>query len=188
MAQGILYIVPTPIGNLEDITLRALRILKEVDLIASEDTRNTQRLLSHFGISKVLTSYHDFNKEEKAPLLLKLLQEGKSIALVSDAGTPTISDPGYLLINQAIGHGIRVVPLPGPSALLTALSGSGLPTDAFVFYGFFPRKRSARLKMMESLKQERRPSFSSNHPTGFFRSSRTFMPSWVTGERSSQGN
>lgn len=156
MTQGNLYIVPTPIGNLEDITLRALRILKEVDVIASEDTRHTQILLSHFDISKVLTSYHDFNKEEKVPILLNLLEEGRQVALVSDAGTPTISDPGYLLINEAISHGIRVIPLPGPSALLTALSGSGLPTDAFIFSGFLPRKKNARLKIIEGFNEEKK--------------------------------
>jgi 16S rRNA (cytidine1402-2'-O)-methyltransferase len=156
MTQGNLYIVPTPIGNLEDITLRALRILKEVDVIASEDTRHTQTLLSHFDISKILTSYHDFNKEEKAPILLNILKEGRHVALVSDAGTPTISDPGYLLINEAIAQGIRVIPLPGPSAFLTALSGSGLPTDAFIFSGFLPRKHTARLKIMEEIKEEKK--------------------------------
>jgi 16S rRNA (cytidine1402-2'-O)-methyltransferase len=156
MSQGNLYIVPTPIGNLEDITLRALRILKEVDVIASEDTRHTQQLLTHFQISKVLTSYHDFNKETKVPLLLQVLKEGRQVALVSDAGTPTISDPGYLLINQAIAHGIKVIPLPGPSAFLTALSGSGLPTDAFTFYGFLPRKKAARLKLMDGLKEDKK--------------------------------
>ncbi|MFI5303562.1 MAG: 16S rRNA (cytidine(1402)-2'-O)-methyltransferase [Nitrospiria bacterium] len=155
MTQGNLYIVPTPIGNLEDITLRAIRILKEVDVIASEDTRHTQNLLAHFEISKVLTSYHDFNKEEKAPLLLNLLMEGRQIALVSDAGTPTISDPGYLLINEAIANGIKVIPLPGPSAFLAALSGSGLPTDAFIFNGFLPKKKAARLRKMEVMKTER---------------------------------
>jgi 16S rRNA (cytidine1402-2'-O)-methyltransferase len=155
MTQGNLYIVPTPIGNLEDITLRAIRILKEVDVIASEDTRHTQNLLAHFEISKVLTSYHDFNKEEKAPLLLNLLMEGRQVALVSDAGTPTISDPGYLLINEAIANGIKVIPLPGPSAFLAALSGSGLPTDAFIFNGFLPKKKAARLKKMEVMKTER---------------------------------
>ena len=156
MSQGVLYIIPTPIGNLEDITLRALRILKEVDVLASEDTRHTQKLLSHFEISKVLTSYHDFNKEEKAPVLLQFLKEGRNVGLVCDAGTPTISDPGYLLINQAIAHGIKVIPLPGPSAVLTALSGSGLPTDAFIFNGFLPKKKTARLKVIEELKEEKK--------------------------------
>ncbi|MBI1821401.1 MAG: 16S rRNA (cytidine(1402)-2'-O)-methyltransferase [Nitrospirae bacterium] len=156
MSQGVLYIIPTPIGNLEDMTLRALRILKEVDVLASEDTRHTQKLLSHFEISKVLTSYHDFNKEEKAPILLQFLKEGRNVGLVCDAGTPTISDPGYLLINQAIDHGIRVIPLPGPSALLTALSGSGLPTDAFIFNGFLPKKKTARLRVIDELKDEKK--------------------------------
>jgi|ERR1700693_527887 len=156
MTEGCLYIVPTPIGNLEDITLRALRILKESDLIASEDTRQTQKLLAHFDISKTLTSYHDFNKEEKAPLLVRMMKEGKVVALVSDAGTPTISDPGYLLINQAIANGIPVVPLPGASAILTALAGSGLPTDAFTFIGFLPKKKLARSRVIESLKEENR--------------------------------
>ena len=156
MSQGVLYIIPTPIGNLEDITLRALRILKEVDVLASEDTRHTQKLLSHFEISKVLTSYHDFNKEEKAPVLLQFLKEGRNVGLVCDAGTPTISDPGYLLINQAIDHGITVIPLPGPSALLTALSGSGLPTDAFIFNGFLPKKKTARLRVIDELKDEKK--------------------------------
>ena len=156
MSEGILYIIPTPIGNLEDMTLRSLRVLKEVDVLASEDTRQTQSLLSHFEISKVLTSYHDFNKEEKAPVLVKFLKEGRHVGLVCDAGTPTISDPGYLLINQAIAQGIKVIPLPGPSALLTALSGSGLPTDAFIFNGFLPKKKTARLKMIEGLKEEKK--------------------------------
>ena len=155
MAQGILYIVPTPIGNLDDISHRALKILNEVDVIACEDTRHTQNLLSHFEISKTLTSYHDFNKEEKAPLLIKLISEGSRVALVSDAGTPTVSDPGYLLINEAISRGIRVIPVPGPSAFLTALSASGLPTDAFCFQGFLPKKKNARLRMIEMLSVER---------------------------------
>ena len=156
MSQGNLYIVPTPIGNLEDISLRALRTLREADVIASEDTRHTQKLLTHYNISKILTSYHDFNKEEKAPVLLEWMKEGRQVALVCDAGTPTISDPGYLLINQAIAGGIRVIPLPGPSSILTALSGSGLPTDAFTFIGFLPRKKTARMKIIETLREERR--------------------------------
>ncbi|MBI1824379.1 MAG: 16S rRNA (cytidine(1402)-2'-O)-methyltransferase [Nitrospirae bacterium] len=138
------------------MTLRAIRILKEADVVACEDTRHTQNLLSHFEISKTLTSYHDFNKEEKAPVLVKLLLEGRQVALVSDAGTPTVSDPGYLLINQAIACGIKVIPLPGPSAVLTALSASGLPTDGFIFNGFLPRKKAARLKMMEELKDTKK--------------------------------
>ncbi len=156
MSSGTLYIVATPIGNLEDITLRALRILKEVDFIAAEDTRHTQKLLSHFDIHKNLTSYHDHNKEEKAPVIVTRLLEGQSAALVSDAGTPGISDPGYFLINRAIENEIPVIPIPGPTAAIAALSVSGLPTDAFVFEGFLPSKRSQRLSRLEFLKNESR--------------------------------
>ncbi len=156
MSSGTLYIVSTPIGNLEDITLRALRVLKEADFIAAEDTRHTQKLLSHFNIHKNLTSYHDHNKEEKAPVITARLLEGQSAALVSDAGTPGISDPGYYLINMAIRKIIPVVPIPGPTAAIAALSVSGLPTDAFVFEGFLPPKRSQRLLKLDSLKTERR--------------------------------
>ncbi len=151
---GYLYIVATPIGNLEDITLRAIRILKEVDFIAAEDTRHTQKLLSHFDIHKNLTSYHDHNKEEKAPVIVTRLLEGQSAALVSDAGTPGISDPGYFLINTAIENRIPVIPIPGPTAAIAALSISGLPTDAFVFEGFLPSKRSQKLSRLELLKSE----------------------------------
>jgi 16S rRNA (cytidine1402-2'-O)-methyltransferase len=153
---GILYIVSTPIGNLEDISFRALRILKEVAIVAAEDTRHTKTLLTHYGINTPLTSYHDFNKEEKAPVLLERLKEGRSVALVSDAGTPTISDPGYFLITQVLAAGLRVVPVPGASALLAALAASGLPTDAFVFEGFLPRKAGPRRRLLESLREERR--------------------------------
>ncbi len=153
---GSLYIVATPIGNLEDITLRAVRILKEADFIAAEDTRHTHKLLSHLGIHKQLTSYHDHNKEEKAPVIISRLLEGQSAALVSDAGTPGISDPGYYLINKAIQENIPVVPIPGPTAAIAALSVSGLPTDAFVFEGFLSPKRTQRISKLDSLKQERR--------------------------------
>jgi 16S rRNA (cytidine1402-2'-O)-methyltransferase len=153
---GVLYIVSTPIGNLEDISFRALRVLKEVATVAAEDTRHTKTLLAHYGIGTPLTSYHDFNKEEKAPVLLERLKDGHSVALVSDAGTPTISDPGYFLITQALAAGITVVPVPGPSAVLTALAASGLPTDAFVFEGFLPRKSGPRRRLLESLRDERR--------------------------------
>ena len=156
MSSGSLYIVATPIGNLEDITLRAIRILKEVDFIAAEDTRHTQKLLSHFDIHKNLTSYHDHNKEEKAPVIVTRLLEGQSAALVSDAGTPGISDPGYFLINTAIENRIPVIPIPGPTAAIAALSISGLPTDAFVFEGFLPSKRSQKLSRLELLKSEPR--------------------------------
>ena len=156
MSTGVLYIVATPIGNLEDITLRAIRILKEVDAIAAEDTRHTQKLLNKFDIHTPLTSYHDHNKEEKAPVLVSRLLEGKSVALVSDAGTPGISDPGYFLINLAIDQKIPVVPVPGPTAAIAALSVSGLPTDRFVFEGFLPSKHTARLKRLEELTKEER--------------------------------
>jgi len=153
---GTLYIVSTPIGNLEDITLRALNILRDVQIIAAEDTRHTQKLLQHYHISTAQTSYHDHNKEEKAEILISRLREGRDIALVSDAGTPGISDPGYYLINRAIEEGIRVMPVPGPSASIAALSVSGLPTDAFVFEGFLPSKKTARQKKLRELSGERR--------------------------------
>jgi 16S rRNA (cytidine1402-2'-O)-methyltransferase len=156
MPSGILYIVATPIGNLEDITLRAIRVLKEADLIAAEDTRHTQKLLNKYDIHTPLTSYHDHNKEEKAPVLIAKMLEGKSVALVSDAGTPGISDPGYFLINLAVHEKIAVVPIPGATAAIAALSISGLPTDSFVFEGFLPSRHAARLKRLEQLKQEKR--------------------------------
>ena len=153
---GILYVIATPIGNLEDITLRALAILKQVDLIAAEDTRHTRILLAHYQIQTPLTSYHEHNEQSRAPLLIERLQRGENLALVTDAGTPAISDPGYRLIAGAIGAGIRIVPVPGPSALLAALSASGMPTDRFVFEGFLPSKRSDRQKKLESLRDEPR--------------------------------
>jgi 16S rRNA (cytidine1402-2'-O)-methyltransferase len=156
MTTGTLYIVATPIGNLEDITLRAIRVLKEVDLIAAEDTRHTKHLLDRYQIETQLTSYHDHNKEEKAPVLVARLLEGKSVALVSDAGTPGISDPGYFLINLAVDQKVPVVPVPGATAAIAALSVSGLPTDSFVFEGFLPAKHGARLKRLQKLLQEER--------------------------------
>lgn len=156
MSTGTLYIIATPIGNLEDITLRAVRILKEADLIAAEDTRHTKKLLDRYGIATPLTSYHDHNKEEKAPVIVARLLEGKSVALVSDAGTPGISDPGYFLINLAVHEGVPVAPIPGATAAIAALSISGLPTDRFVFEGFLPSKHTARLKRLEELSTEDR--------------------------------
>jgi 16S rRNA (cytidine1402-2'-O)-methyltransferase len=153
---GTLYIISTPIGNLEDLTYRAHRILQEVHIIAAEDTRHTQKLCGHYGISTTLTSYHDFNKAEKTSVLLEKLREGHSIALVSDAGTPLISDPGYYLLTRAIREHIPVVPIPGPSAILTALAASGLPTDAFRYEGFLPRKSTARIRVLEALAVESR--------------------------------
>src|SRR5437879_12819167 len=135
---GTLYIVSTPIWNLEDMTFRAVRILHDVGVTAAQDTRHTKQLCTHFGIHTPLTSYHDFNKEEKTVVLLERLQAGTDVALVSDAGTPVVSDPGFFLITRAIEAGIRVVPLPGPSAVLAALAGSGLHTDSFRLARFLP--------------------------------------------------
>ena len=146
---GKLYLVATPIGNLEDITLRALRILKEADVIACEDTRHTRKLLTHFDIHKPLISYHEHNEKDRSSDLLRDLSAGKNIALVSDAGTPGISDPGSVLISEAIAAGIEVVPIPGASALITALIASGLSTDEFRFVGFLPAKSSARQSKLE---------------------------------------
>mgnify|MGYP001822411733 CR=1 FL=1 len=148
MLEGVLYVVGTPIGNLEDITLRALRTLGEVDLIAAEDTRNTRRLLAHHGINQPLISLHEHNEDRRTAELITKLGNGTALALVSDAGTPTVSDPGYRLVKDAAAAGIRVVPIPGPSAVVAALSVSGLPTDAFLFLGFPPRKRTKRLKFL----------------------------------------
>ncbi len=150
-----LYIVPTPIGNLEDITLRALRILREVSLIAAEDTRTTHILLQHYEIRTPLTSYHEHNKLAKLDAIFAALQTG-DVALVSDAGTPGISDPGYELVRQAIEQGIRVESLPGASAITTALVGSGLPTDGFVYLGFLPRKNHALRDFLTEIASERR--------------------------------
>jgi 16S rRNA (cytidine1402-2'-O)-methyltransferase len=153
--KSTLYIVSTPIGNREDITLRALRILKEVDLIAAEDTRHTSLLLRHFGIQTPLTSYFEGNELRKKEFILFKLRQGNQIALVSDAGTPGISDPGFRLIQTAIENQIPVVPIPGPSAVITALSVSGLPTDAFLFKGFLPHKSKKRRDLLVSLKEAR---------------------------------
>jgi 16S rRNA (cytidine1402-2'-O)-methyltransferase len=153
---GVLYVVATPIGNLEDITLRALRILKEVDLIAAEDTRHTRKLLSHYGIATPLTSYYDQIEASKALELIRQLQAGKTVALVSDAGTPGISDPGYRLVKGAAEAGIVVIPVPGVSTLTALLSIGGLPTDRFVFEGFLPAKNSHRRKALDRLKHEER--------------------------------
>jgi len=151
-SAGILYIVSTPIGNLEDVTLRALRVLREVDLIAAEDTRRTRQLLSHYGIHKPLLSYHEHNRRMREESLLEELRGGRNIALVTDAGTPGISDPGEHLVRRAVQESIPLVPIPGPSALVAALSVSGLPTESFIFYGFLPSKLPARQKFLLSLK------------------------------------
>jgi 16S rRNA (cytidine1402-2'-O)-methyltransferase len=153
---GILYIVATPIGNLEDITLRALRILKEVDLIAAEDTRHTQILLNHYDIHTPLTSYHEHNERTKAQPLVERLVRGENVALLCDAGTPAIADPGYRLVIEATRAGVRVIPLPGASALAAVLSASGLPTDRFVFEGFLPAKKQERKTKLQALRNESR--------------------------------
>ncbi len=156
MASGTLYIIATPIGNLEDITLRALRLLKEVDVIAAEDTRHTRKLLTHYGITTPLTSYHDHSETEKAPELIAQLQAGKNIALVSDAGTPCIADPGFRLVTAAAEAGLSVVPIPGPSLVTALMSVGGLPTDRFAFEGFLPAKRMQRRKALQHLQREER--------------------------------
>lgn len=153
--KGTLYIVSTPIGNMEDITLRALRILKEVDLIAAEDTRRTGLLLKHFGIQASLTSYFEGNELRKREFILAKLKEGEKVALVSDAGTPGVSDPGFRLIQLAIENQLPIVPVPGSSAVITALSVSGLPTDAFLFKGFLPHKAKKRKDLLKKLEQVR---------------------------------
>jgi len=153
---GVLYVVATPIGNLEDITLRALAVLRSADLVAAEDTRKTAQLLSRHGITKSLVSYHDHNESRRTPELLQRLRQGASIALVSNAGTPGISDPGYRLVSAAAEVGLRIVPVPGATAAAAALSASGLPTDAFVFVGFLPKKAGKRLTQIKALASEAR--------------------------------
>jgi 16S rRNA (cytidine1402-2'-O)-methyltransferase len=153
---GILYVVSTPIGNREDITLRALRILKKADLIAAEDTRTTGRFLKSHGITGQFVSYHEHNEGQRTPTLIKKLHNGLSIALVTNAGTPSVSDPGYRLITKAVESGVKVVPIPGVSAATTALSVAGLPTDAFVFVGFLARKQAKRLNQLKELANDPR--------------------------------
>jgi len=154
--EGILYICGTPIGNLKDITLRALNTLREVDLIAAEDTRRTKNLLNHYQINTPVTSYYEHNKLKKAPYLIVKIKEGKRVALVSDAGMPGISDPGYLLINLALQNNIQIIPVPGVSALVTALVISGLPSNRFVFEGFLPRKNVEEKRYLAKIKDEKR--------------------------------
>jgi len=153
---GVLYICGTPIGNLEDITLRALKILKEVKLIAAEDTRHTKKLLNHYQINTKVTSYYEYNKFKKSTYLVEILKNGQDIALVSDAGMPGISDPGYVLVNLALKNNIKIIPIPGVSALITALVASGLPTAKFVFEGFLPRKIKERKRYFKSIENEER--------------------------------
>lgn len=151
MTSGTLYIIATPIGNLEDITYRAVRILGEVDLIAAEDTRHSLKLLNHFGISKPLTSYFDHNQQIKGERILNALRQGKSVALISDAGTPCVSDPGYQLVHDAVAENIPVIPVPGACAAITALAASGLPTDSFTFAGFPPSRQGKRRTFLSGI-------------------------------------
>jgi 16S rRNA (cytidine1402-2'-O)-methyltransferase len=150
---GTLYVVATPIGNLEDITFRAVRLLREADLIACEDTRHTAKLLQHYAIDKPTVSYHEHNEARRAEELVARLEQGLNVAQVSDAGMPGISDPGYRVIRLAIERGIRVVPVPGPAAAVTALAASGLPTDSFQFLGFLPARSGERRSLLESLRE-----------------------------------
>jgi 16S rRNA (cytidine1402-2'-O)-methyltransferase len=153
---GILYVVATPIGNLEDITLRAIRTLKEVGLVAAEDTRRTRKLLNAYKISTPLISLHEHNEKEKSTLIIAKIKSGMDVAYVSDAGTPCVSDPGHCLVDFAGAENIRIIPIPGPSAVITALSASGFSADSFLFCGFMPARKNKRRKFMESLKNEKR--------------------------------
>ncbi len=154
--KGILYIVATPLGNLEDITIRALHILKEVSLIAAEDTRHTRKLLKNYKVATPLNSYYEHNEERKGPWLVSRLKDGKDIALVSDAGTPGISDPGYRLVKLALENSIDVLSIPGPSAVIAALSIAGLPTDSFLFEGFIPSRQADRRRFVLGLKGQKK--------------------------------
>lgn len=152
--NGKLYICGTPIGNLDDITFRAIKVLKNVDLIAAEDTRRTEKLLNHFKIDNRLTSYHEHNEKEKSLQLIKEIKDGYDIALVSDAGMPAISDPGLFLVKKAIEENIEIIPVPGPTALVSALVVSGIKTDRFTFYGFVPRKKNIREEFIDDIKND----------------------------------
>ena len=152
--KGDLFVVATPIGNMEDITLRALKILEKVDIIAAEDTRHTGKLLNHYNIKKKLVSYHEHNETLRSTYLLERLNNGESIAIVTDAGTPSVSDPGYRLIKKAIESGINIIPIPGVSAVTTAISAAGLPTDSFIFAGFLSRKKAKRIRQLKALGME----------------------------------
>ena len=149
--MGTLFIVATPIGNLDDITFRAVQVLKSVDIVLAENTRHSKKLLLHLDILKTIRAFHEHNEREKTKAIIGEIRSGKSIALISDAGTPLISDPGYFLVAQAKKEGLKVVPIPGPTALITALSASGLASDSFTFLGFLPSKQTARVKLLKSL-------------------------------------
>jgi len=156
LSKETLYVVATPIGNMDDITLRALNVLDQVDLIAAEDTRHTGKLLKYHNIKSHLISYHEHNEKERTPLLIERMKSGSSIALVSNAGTPTVSDPGYMLLQSAVENNIKVIPIPGASAVVAALSISGLPTDSFIFIGFPAKKKAKRIKQLQELADEKR--------------------------------
>lgn len=151
--SGVLFIIATPIGNLDDITLRAINTLRDVDLVAAEDTRHSQHLLAHLGLNKKMISLHEHNEHQRIEQMLAYLQEGKQLALISDAGTPLISDPGFPLVRAVIDQGFKVIPVPGVSSVITALSVAGLPTDQFCFHGFFAHKNSERLQTLDALKK-----------------------------------
>ncbi len=153
--SGDLYVVATPIGNLEDLTFRALRVLGEVSVITCEDTRQTRKLLNKYSIKKKLISYYHPRESQKIPQIISLLKQGKDVALVTDSGTPGISDPGYPLIREAITQGIKIIPIPGPAAITAALSAAGLPTHKFLFLGFLPPKKEATKKLLDSLRDEK---------------------------------
>lgn len=155
MSTGVLYLVATPLGNLGDISYRAVKILKSVDLIACEDTRTSRTLLRHYDINKPLVSYHNFNERQISEKIISRIQNGESVAVISDAGTPSISDPGFVVVRAAVDAGIRIEAIPGPAAVVTALAVSGLPTDAFIFYGFLPPKAGKRSQIIESLADRR---------------------------------
>lgn len=176
--KGSLFLVATPIGNLGDITLRGLDTLKSVDLIAAEDTRQTQKLLNHYAVEKPLTSYFEHNKKQKGPLLIRELAAGKNIALVSDAGLPGISDPGADLVKLCIEEKIKVTVIPGPSALLTGLVASGLDTSGFVFAGFFPRENKERNKLLDELAEETRTILFYESPHRLRQTVRLLLESW----------
>ena len=165
---GILFIVATPIGNLDDITFRAVEVLKSVDIVLAEDTRHSKKLLKHLNIVKPIRAFHEHNEREKTKAIIDELHSGKSIALISDAGTPLISDPGYFLVAQAKKEGLKVVPIPGPTALITALSASGLASDSFTFLGFLPSKQTARVKLLKSLVNKTETSIFYESPKRIF--------------------